>query len=59
MTGSAAINCRSTAAIAVLSHMGCDPTDAQVGHEIPGVVDLVGTKRFLMRPPERTHHPQS
>jgi len=38
--------------------MGCDAADAQVGHELTGVVALVGAQGFLVRTTERTGHSQ-
>lgn len=38
--------------------MGCDPNDAPVGHDMPGVVALICTKGFLMSATERKAHLQ-
>ena len=36
--------------------MGRDAADAQIGHELAGVVTLVGTQGFMMRTLERSGH---
>jgi len=58
MTGGAGINRRTGASLDVLSDMGRDANDAQVSHELPGVVTLVGSEGVLMRIIERLSHPQ-
>ena len=56
MAGRAAIDRRSTAAGDVVGNMLSDAVDAQIGHELPGVVTLVGTQSFLVGTTELTGH---
>ena len=58
MPDGASVDRGAAAALDVLRHMRRDAGKADVGHEIPGVVALVGCQRLLVCTRERTGHPQ-